>query len=111
MSERISYQTINENGVPRYAVVPFEDFRQLLAAVDEADPTIPHAVISATVDGMSPIRAWREYLGFSQSQVAEAMAISQSAYSQMESSTDRLRSQTLGRISEALGIDAAQLDF
>lgn len=111
MNAHIDYQTINEGGIPRYAVVPFEDFQRLMAAAGEADPTIPHAVISATVDGASPLRAWREHLGISQADIADRMGITQSAYSQMESSHDRLRKTTRDRIATALGIAADQLDF
>lgn len=111
MNVHIDYQTISEAGAPRYAVVPFEDFKRLMAAAGEADPTIPHAVISATVDGVSPMRAWREYLGMSQAIIAERMGITQSAYSQMEASHKRLRKTTRERIALALGIAADRLDF
>lgn len=111
MNAHIEYQTINDSGTPRYAVVPIEDFKRLMVAAGQADPTIPHAVISATVDGASPVRAWREYLGISQADVADRMGISQSAYSQMEASHDRLRKNTRERIAAALCIAADQLDF
>lgn len=111
MNAHIDYQTIFEAGAPRYAVVPFEDFKRLMAAAGEADPTIPHAVVSATVDGASPLRAWREHLGISQADIAGRMSISQSAYSQMEASHDRLRNTTRERVAAALGIAADKLDF
>ncbi len=111
MTAHTDYQTINESGVPRYAIVPIKDFRRLLAAAGEADPTIPHAVVSASVDGASPARAWREHLGLSQAEVATRMNISQPAYAQMEADHDRLRKRTRERIADALGIAADQLDF
>lgn len=111
MTARIDYQTIDEGGIPRYAVVPIDDFRRLLAAADEADPTIPHAVVSATVDGASPARAWREHLGLSQAELAAHMQISQPAYAQMEADPERLRRRTRERIAEALDITPNQLDF
>lgn len=111
MTAPINYQTIDEAGAPRYAVVPIDDFRKLLAAAGAADATIPHAVVSATVDGASPLRAWREHLGLSQADIAAHMGITQPAYAQMEAGHDRLRKRTRDRIAKALGITADQLDF
>ena len=71
---------------------------------------IPHDVISRSVDGATPVRAWREHLGLTQADVAERLGISQSAYAQQESSS-RLRKASREKIAGALGIEAAQLDF
>jgi transcriptional regulator with XRE-family HTH domain len=75
------------------------------------EATIPHEVVSATVDGVSPARAWREYLEFSQHAVAERMGITQPAYAQMEAPSAKLRKATRERIAKALGILPEQLDF
>jgi len=71
---------------------------------------IPHDVISRTVDGATPIRAWREHLGLTQADLAQRLGISQSAYAQQENST-RLRKDTRERIAKVLGITGEQLDF
>jgi transcriptional regulator with XRE-family HTH domain len=55
------------------------------------------------------IRAWREHLGLTQEQVAERMGVTQSAYSQQESS-QKNRAATRRNIAEALGILPEQLD-
>lgn len=70
---------------------------------------IPHEVVSATVDGVTPLRAWREYLGLTQVEVATRLGISQSAYAQQESS-ENLRKSTRKKIAAALGITDAQVD-
>ncbi len=70
---------------------------------------IPHEVVSATVDGVTPLRAWREYLGLTQVEVATRLGISQSAYAQQESS-EKLRKSTREKIAAALGIADAQVD-
>lgn len=111
MNAHIDYQTINEAGAPRYAVVPIDDFRRLLAAAGAAEATIPHDVISATVDGATPARAWREHLSISQREVAERMGISQPAYAQMEAAAAKMRKRTRERLAKALGILPEQLDF
>lgn len=71
---------------------------------------IPNDVASRTVDGASPVRAWREHLGFTQADIAARLGISQSAYAQQENS-DRLRKSSREKIAAALGISAKQLDF
>ncbi|MCR4158826.1 helix-turn-helix transcriptional regulator [Kerstersia gyiorum] len=71
---------------------------------------IPHAVISATVDGATPVRAWREHLGLTQAEVATQLGISQSAYAQQEAS-ERPRKSTLAKIAAALGIKTELIDF
>lgn len=71
---------------------------------------IPHAVVSATVDGVPPMKAWREYLGLTQAEVAARLAISQSALAQLELFANP-RKSTLRRVAEALGVTLAQLDF
>ncbi|WP_176051075.1 helix-turn-helix transcriptional regulator [Burkholderia sp. BCC1644] len=70
---------------------------------------IPHEVVSATVDGVTPLRAWREYFGLTQVEVATRLGISQSAYAQQESS-EKLRKSTREKIAAALGITDAQVD-
>ncbi len=111
MNTHIEYQTILENGKPRFAVLPIEQFRVLLQKSGEAEATIPHEVVSATVNGTSPARAWREYLKLSQKTVAERMGITQPAYAQMEASKGKLRKATREGIAKALNILPEQLDF
>ena len=55
------------------------------------------------------IRAWREHPGLTQGQLAERMGISQSAYSQQESSPKN-RAATRTKIAGAPGILSGQLE-
>lgn len=71
---------------------------------------IPHDVLSRTVDGATPARAWREHLGLTQSGAAARLRISQSAYARLEN-CDHLRASTREKIAATLGINAVQLDF
>jgi transcriptional regulator with XRE-family HTH domain len=70
--------------------------------------TIPHAVVSAEVDGASATRAWREYLHLTQAEVAARMGVSQAAFAQMET-TRRPRKVTLQKVADALGLTLDQL--
>ncbi|MBI1732025.1 MAG: helix-turn-helix transcriptional regulator [Gammaproteobacteria bacterium] len=111
MRTRIEYQTIMEKGQAKYAVVPMEAFRVLLSKAGAAEATIPHEVVSAVVDGMTPARAWRKYLGLSQADVAKRMGISQPAYAQMEAKGVKVRRATRDGIASVLGLVPEQLEL
>jgi hypothetical protein len=68
---------------------------------------IPHEVVSATADGATPSRAWREYLGLKS---LRALGISQPACSQQEAKK-HLSESSREKMAAALGIAADQLDF
>ncbi|UTH73328.1 type II toxin-antitoxin system HicB family antitoxin [Chromobacterium sp. IIBBL 290-4] len=72
--------------------------------------TIPHAVMQSVVDGATPARAWREYLGLSLEDMAGRLGTSQSAYGQQESS-EELPQSSLEKIAAARGLALEQLDF
>ncbi|MFM0645025.1 helix-turn-helix transcriptional regulator [Paraburkholderia bryophila] len=108
MNARTNIQVINgPDGKPAYVVIPYAEY---IAEHDAGRELIPHEVVSATVDGATPARAWREHLGLTQVEVAVRMGISQSAYAQQESS-EKLRKSSREKIATALGITADQLDF
>ncbi|MFL9858844.1 helix-turn-helix transcriptional regulator [Paraburkholderia madseniana] len=71
---------------------------------------IPHEVVSKTVDGATPSKAWREHLGLKQVEVAARMGISQPAYAYLEAKK-QLSESSRENIAAALGITADQLDF
>jgi len=95
------------DGKPAFVVIPYEDY---VAARGRERGLIPHDVVSRTVDGATAVRAWREYLGLTQADVAERLGVTQSAYAQQESGA-RMRKATREKIALALGITPAQLDF
>ncbi|HEX7682313.1 MAG TPA: helix-turn-helix transcriptional regulator [Trinickia sp.] len=108
MNARTSIQIINgPDGAPAFVVIPYADY---MADRREDRGLIPHEVVSRTVDGATPLRAWREHLGLTQAQVAKRLGISQSAYAQQERS-EHLRKSTREKIASALGIRESQLDF
>lgn len=72
-------------------------------------PTIPNAVVSKVINiDISSIRAWREHLGLTQTEVARSLGISQSAYAQQEAK-EPVRKATREKIAQALGIAPEQL--
>ena len=104
----INHQIIEKDGKPIFVLVPYDEYLTMVELNEVV--TIPQAVVEKHVlEEMSLIRAWREYLGLSQQEVAEKMGISQSAYSQMEKSEANLRKITVNKIARALGIVPEQL--
>lgn len=108
MNARIDFQTIlGADGKPAFVVVPYQEFRRMVGAFTPG--TIPHAVVSAEVDGASATKAWREYLRLTQAEVAARMGVTQAAFAQMEAAK-RPRKATLQKVADALGLDVAQLE-
>ena len=110
-----SHQVIMHQGVPVAVVVPYEEYAATFtdSAVQEAKgATVPHEVASRVLRAqISPIRAWREYLGLTQAEVAARMEVSQSAFAQMEAPDGKPRMNTLKKVAAALGLVAAQLKW
>lgn len=71
---------------------------------------VPHEVISLTVcKGFTLLRAWREYLGLTQVEVARSAGITQAALSQMESGEKSLRKATREKLAQAMGLNPEQV--
>ncbi|WP_370386309.1 helix-turn-helix domain-containing protein [Snodgrassella alvi] len=113
MTVPTNYQIINNrSGLPEYVLVPYEKFLQLTnqSKINLTDG-VPSEVVDLLFDKQySAARAWREYLGLTQNECANKLGISQSAYSQLESS-DRPRKATRIKLATALGINETQLDL
>ncbi len=108
MSALTDIQTIKgADGTPAFVVMPYAEFMRRFA---HEEGLIPHEVVSATVDGASPMRAWREHLRLTQADVAAKLGVSQAAYAQTEAAA-RPRKSTIARVAAALGIGVEQLDF
>ncbi|MBS0575152.1 MAG: helix-turn-helix transcriptional regulator [Proteobacteria bacterium] len=108
MNALTDIQTIKgPDGAPAFVVMPYADFLHRFA---HEEGLIPHEVVSATVDGASPMKAWREYLGLTQAEVAARLGVSQAAYAQTEAAA-RPRKATVVRVAAALRIGVEQLDF
>ena len=106
-------QIIEQGGKPMFAVIPYADY---LAAFGNAfitkatvEDTVPHEVMRYVLrEDYSLARAWREYLGLTQEELAAKMGITQSALAQIETSSTP-RKATRQKLAQALGINVAQL--
>ncbi len=77
-------------------------------SADEA--LIPHDVVKATTIGNdSMIKAWREHLGLTQADLADKAGMTQPAVAQLEKSTGNVRTATLEKLANAMGIEIGQL--
>ncbi|WP_386686803.1 helix-turn-helix domain-containing protein [Lonepinella sp. MS14437] len=117
MTTLTNVQILNDNnGLPAYAVLPFTVFEWLKEKANltqdiNEDSGVPYEVVGlALKQDLSAVRAWREYLGLTQAEMAKRLQISQSAYSQHEKAS-KLRKTTREKIAQAFGIRAEQLDF
>jgi predicted transcriptional regulator len=94
------------DGKPAFVVIPY---REYLCLSKRRAPTVPNAVVGKVINqNMTPMRAWREHLGLTQTIVARRLGISQSAYAQQEAK-DTVRKSTREKIARALQIDPEQL--
>lgn len=110
IEQEVKYQTIKDaNGAIQYVVVPYVDFLQMSADQEES---VPNEVVERVImEKLTPVRAWREYLRLTQTEVAARMGITQAALAQIEATTAKPRKSTLRRVAEAMGIGPEQLDF
>ena len=110
MSEhtKIDYQIIEHGGKPAFAVVPYDQFIAFIDSDDES--TIPHEVARAiVVDDKSMLKAWREHLNLSQSELAIKAGMTQPAIAQLENSESDLRESTIKKLALAMEIEINQL--
>jgi DNA-binding XRE family transcriptional regulator len=121
----MTVQIIEKNGKPEWAVLPYDEYRRLLAHVEMLQDVhdydqakldlandaelIPSEVAYALLDGANPLKVWREHLGLTQQQVAEAAGISKPYLSQLESGRRQGTTQVLQAIAKALNISLDDL--
>jgi DNA-binding XRE family transcriptional regulator len=112
----IKPQIIEREGKPEFAVIPIAEWRRIQAMIEELEDIrdfdaaaanrnrrmLPFEVTSAVLDGASPIRAWREHRGLSQSQMAVAAGIGMDELSGIEDGTRKPVLATLRRLAKVL---------
>ncbi len=112
MNAHIKHQIIKaQNGQPAFVVVPYDEYLALIDSNADDDLEIPHEIVRAEVRGESVIKAWREYLGLTQEELATRMKISQPSLARMESPDRKPRKETLRKVAVALGIEFGQIDL
>lgn len=109
METRTNHQIITgQDGLPAAVVIPYQDYIENYPVFGD-DITLPHEVVGYILqEDLTYVAAWRKYLGLTQSDMAERMGISQSAYSQIEASHNP-RASTLTRVANAMDINVEKL--
>lgn len=116
----MSVQVIERDGKPEWAVIPYEEYERLVEeaemlqdvraydeakkAIAEGEELVPSEVTYAILDGVNPVRVWREHRGLTQQQLAEAAGISVPYLSQIESGRRRGSAEVLAAIAKELGL-------
>ncbi|MBA3006822.1 MAG: type II toxin-antitoxin system prevent-host-death family antitoxin [Desulfocapsa sp.] len=118
----MNVQIIEKNGKPEWAVIPYSEYEKLQEAMEDAEDvlnieenvkavregreiTIPGEITFAVLDGMSPIRAWREYRQIKMGELAKKIGISSAYLSQIENGKRNPTLDTLKSIAMELKID------
>ncbi|MBK6645450.1 MAG: helix-turn-helix transcriptional regulator [Anaerolineales bacterium] len=114
-------QIIERDGKPEWAVLPYEEYMELIeqaemledirdfdrisAAIDSGEEElIPSEVVYAILDGENPIKVWREYRGLTQQQLADKAGISKPYLSQIETGKRKGTTDILSAIAKALDV-------
>ena len=122
----MNVQIIEKNGKPEWAVIPFQDYKKLQEALEDAEDikeieenlkamqegkeiTVPGEVTFAILDGISPIRAWREHRQIKMNELSKRVGISPAYLSQIENGKRNPTIDTLKAIAKELEIDIDML--
>jgi len=122
----MNVQIIEKNGKPEWAVIPFSEYKKLQEALEDAEDikdieenlkaiqegkemAVPGEVTFAILDGISPIRAWREHRQIKMNELAKKIGISASYLSQIENRKRNPTVDTLKTIAKELTIEIEML--
>ena len=112
MSAPIKAQIIKQGDKPVFAVIPWEDYQKLIAAqkaLESSEVYFPHEVVKYNAMGDTLVKAWRKYLGLTQSELAAIAGMKQSALSRIEAGKNKPKSETLRKLAKAMNIQIVQL--
>ena len=122
----MSIQIIEKNGKPEWAVIPYDEYIKIQELIEDIEDKkdieeyfellksgeeqiIPSEVTFAILQGVNPIRAWREYKQIKVKELAKRAGITPSYLSQIETGKRNPTIDTLKAIAEALAIDVEML--
>ncbi len=117
----MTVQVIKQDGKPEWAVVPYQKYLELLEKaemlqdVQDYDSTrmaleegkeelLPESFVNELLEGANPVKVWREYRGFTQKKLADAVGISVPYLSQLETGKRKGSIDVYSAIATALGV-------
>jgi len=120
-------QIIEKAGKPEYAVLPYEEYLQLLELAEDTkdamdarkameelrsgeDEAIPSEIVDRLLSGEEhPLKVWREYRGLTQEGLGQAASIGKSYISQIEAGRKTGSAKVLKAFASALRVDMDDL--
>lgn len=121
----MNIQIIEQNGVPEYAVIPFDEWEDILerleeledirdarmvsAAIAAGEETYPHEFVKRLSSEESPLKVWREFRKFTLATLAKACGVSIPALSQIENGKRTPSVELLVKLANALCCDMEDL--
>jgi hypothetical protein len=122
----MSVQILERGGQPAFAVMPIEEYQNLLSALEDArdavvieefyrrlvggeEETYPAQVADALLDGENPVRVLRAWRGLTLQQVADACGVTNAHVSQVEQGKRAMSAGVLKKMAEALRVDVGLL--
>ena len=122
----MNVQIIEKNGRPEWAIIPFSDYQKMQEALEDAEDIkeiekslnnvqegiengVPGEVTFAILEGVNPIRAWRQYKKIKMNAMAKKIRISPAYLSQIENGKRNPTVDTLKAIAHELAVDIDML--
>jgi len=123
----MSAQIIERDGKPEYAVVPYSEYLEMLAIIDDAqdladaeaaikelaageDEAIPGDVAERLISGNEhPLKVWREFRGLTQETLGNAAGVGKSYISQIENTGKTASTKVLKALAQALKVEMDDL--
>jgi len=116
-------QFIERDGQRQFAVIPIEIFNRMAAYAENAEDAalfdaaraaddgfrIPAGVAHAILDGVHPVKVWREQRGLTQDALSAQAGISKAYLCQIETGKRQGALKTLRAISRVLGVPLGEL--
>lgn len=113
-------QVILKEGQPEYAVLPYDlylqlvedaemledicDYDEAMKRIAEGEELVPAELVYAIIDGENAVKAWREYRGLTQQELAQQADISAAYLSQIETGKRTGSMEVLQAIARALNL-------
>lgn len=120
-------QIIEKAGKPEYAVLPYEEYLQLLELAEDTkdamdahrameelrageDEAIPAEIVDRLLSSEEhPLKVWREYRGLTQEGLGQAAGVGKSYISQIEAGRKTGSAKLLKALAGALNVDIDDL--
>ena len=118
-------QIIERDGRPEWAVIPYEDYRELLglaedmadiraadearAAIEAGEETFPLDLVERLCKAENPLRVWREYRGMTPGELAARVGIEEPTLVAFERDDARIPDEVAARLVSVLDIELDDL--